>query len=98
MLMPRRSKRNGRNGTTRLSGRGCGRKNLWRSADRIASVLVSDFSFHLPEELIAQEPAADRAGSRMLTLDRKTGGWEDRQFRDFPASLEPGDLLVLNDS
>lgn len=71
---------------------------MWRSADRIASVLVSDFSFHLPEELIAQEPAADRAGSRMLTLDRKTGGWEDRQFRDFPALLEPGDLLVLNDS
>lgn len=61
-------------------------------------MLVSDFSFHLPEELIAQEPAADRAGSRMLTLDRKTGGWEDRQFRDFPALLEPGDLLVLNDS
>jgi len=61
-------------------------------------VLVSDFSFHLPEELIAQEPAADRAGSRMLTLERKTGRWEDRQFRDFPALLEPGDLLVLNDS
>ncbi|HKO10853.1 MAG TPA: tRNA preQ1(34) S-adenosylmethionine ribosyltransferase-isomerase QueA [Acidobacteriaceae bacterium] len=61
-------------------------------------MLVSDFSFHLPEELIAQEPAADRAGSRMLTLDRSTGWWEDRQFRDFPALLEPGDLLVLNDS
>jgi S-adenosylmethionine:tRNA ribosyltransferase-isomerase len=61
-------------------------------------VLVSDFSFHLPGELIAQEPAADRAGSRMLTLERKTGEWEDRQFRDFPSLLEPGDLLVLNDS
>ncbi|HLJ76297.1 MAG TPA: tRNA preQ1(34) S-adenosylmethionine ribosyltransferase-isomerase QueA [Acidobacteriaceae bacterium] len=61
-------------------------------------MLVSDFDFHLPEELIAQEPAADRAGSRMLTLNRKTGAWADRQFRDFPALLRPGDLLVLNDS
>ena len=61
-------------------------------------MLVSDFDFHLPEELIAQEPAADRAGSRMLTLNRQTGAWADRQFRDFPALLRPGDLLVLNDS
>lgn len=61
-------------------------------------MLVSDFDFHLPEELIAQEPAQDRAGSRMLALDRVTGRWEDRMFRDFPAMLRPGDLLVLNDS
>lgn len=61
-------------------------------------MLVSDFDYHLPEELIAQEPAADRAGSRMLTLDRRAGAWQDRQFREFPDLLEPGDLLVLNDS
>lgn len=61
-------------------------------------MLVSDFDYHLPEELIAQEPAADRAGSHMLTLDRQTGAWRDCQFRDFPALLRPGDLLVLNDS
>ena len=71
---------------------------MWRIADKIDAVLVSDFSFHLPEELIAQEPAEERAGSRMLTLDRRTGAWQDGQFRDFPALLEPGDLLVLNDS
>src|SRR5579875_2386608 len=61
-------------------------------------MLVWDFDFDLPEELIAQEPPADRAGSRMLALDRQTGGWEDRLFRDFPERLRPGDLLVLNDS
>jgi S-adenosylmethionine:tRNA ribosyltransferase-isomerase len=59
---------------------------------------VSDFDFDLPEELIAQEPLADRAGARMLALDRGTGGWQDRLFRDLPAMLRPGDLLVLNDS
>lgn len=61
-------------------------------------MLVSDFDFHLPEELIAQEPAAERAASRMLTLDRATGSWQDRQFREFPGVLRAGDLLVLNDS
>jgi S-adenosylmethionine:tRNA ribosyltransferase-isomerase len=61
-------------------------------------VLVSDFDFHLPEERIAQEPLADRAGARMLALDRATGAWQDGQFRDLPQRLEPGDLLVLNDT
>jgi S-adenosylmethionine:tRNA ribosyltransferase-isomerase len=61
-------------------------------------MLVSDFDFHLPEQLIAQEPARDRAGSRMLTLDRATGAFEDRWFRELPRLLRPGDLLVLNDS
>jgi S-adenosylmethionine:tRNA ribosyltransferase-isomerase len=61
-------------------------------------MLVSDFDFDLPEELIAQEPAADRAGARMLALDRRTGAWRDRVFRDLPSMLRPGDLLVLNDS
>jgi S-adenosylmethionine:tRNA ribosyltransferase-isomerase len=59
---------------------------------------VSDFDFDLPEELIAQEPLADRAGARMLALSRGTGAWQDRLFRDFPEMLRPGDLLVLNDS
>lgn len=62
------------------------------------SVLVSDFNFDLPEERIAQEPLADRSGSRMLALDRGTGAWKDRHFRDFVGMLRPGDLLVLNDS
>jgi S-adenosylmethionine:tRNA ribosyltransferase-isomerase len=61
-------------------------------------VLVSDFDFHLPAERIAQEPLADRAGARMLALDRATGAWQDRCFRDLPQLLQPGDLLVLNDT
>lgn len=61
-------------------------------------MLVSDFDFDLPEERIAQEPLADRAGARMLDLDRGTGAWHDRLFRDLPSLLRAGDLLVLNDS
>src|SRR5277367_4931311 len=59
---------------------------------------LSLFDYPLPEELIAQEPLADRAGSRMLVLHRKERRWEDRQFREFPSFLHPGDCLVLNDS
>jgi len=61
-------------------------------------VLLSDFDYYLPDDLIAQEPLADRAGSRMLVVDRTTGKWEDRTFRDFPTFLTPDDCLVLNDS
>jgi S-adenosylmethionine:tRNA ribosyltransferase-isomerase len=62
------------------------------------AVLVSDFSYHLPQELIAQEPLAERAASRMLHLDRATGQITDRMFRDFPDLLRPADLLVLNNT
>jgi len=61
-------------------------------------VRLSEFDYHLPPELIAQEPLADRAASRMLVLDRRTATWQDRAFRDFPSYLAPGDCLVLNDS
>jgi S-adenosylmethionine:tRNA ribosyltransferase-isomerase len=61
-------------------------------------VLVSDFHFHLPEELIAQEPASVRDASRMLHLQRTGGQYSDRQFRDFPDLLQPGDLLVFNNT
>ncbi len=65
---------------------------------RISLVLVSDFDYHLPEELIAQEPLADRAASRMLRLDRATGVLRDSAFRELPEVLRPGDLLVLNNT
>src|SRR5512146_523332 len=58
------------------------------------AVLVSEFDFHLPEELIAQQPLADRAASRMLHLDRNSGAFQDTGFREFPNLLRPGDLLV----
>jgi S-adenosylmethionine:tRNA ribosyltransferase-isomerase len=61
-------------------------------------VQVSDFHFDLPEELIAQQPLADRAASRLLHLDRRTGNFTDRQFRDFPSLLRPGDLVVFNNT
>jgi S-adenosylmethionine:tRNA ribosyltransferase-isomerase len=61
-------------------------------------VLLSDFDYHLPDELIAQAPLADRAASRMLVVDRRSGTWEDRTFHDFPGYLHSGDCLVLNDS
>ncbi|HUP03613.1 MAG TPA: tRNA preQ1(34) S-adenosylmethionine ribosyltransferase-isomerase QueA [Bryobacteraceae bacterium] len=59
---------------------------------------LAEFDYHLPEELIAQTPPEDRAGARMLVVDRATGRWEDRRFRDLPAFLRPGDCLALNDS
>src|SRR5438105_2286607 len=61
-------------------------------------VRLSDFDYHLPAELIAQKPLPDRAASRMLVIYREDGRWEDRQFRELPEFLEPGDCLVLNDS
>lgn len=61
-------------------------------------MLLSDYHFDLPPELIAQEPLADRAASRMLVIDRATGTFADRIFRDIPEYFGPGDCLVLNDS
>jgi S-adenosylmethionine:tRNA ribosyltransferase-isomerase len=59
---------------------------------------LSNFDYHLPEHLIAQEPLADRSASRMLVLYRAEQRWEDRCFRDLPDLLRKGDCLVLNDS
>jgi S-adenosylmethionine:tRNA ribosyltransferase-isomerase len=64
----------------------------------MAKVRVSDFHFDLPEELIAQTPPAVRGSSRMLTLNRATGAYNDRMFADLPYFLHDGDLLILNDS
>ena len=62
------------------------------------SVKVSDFQFDLPEELIAQHPLPERSASRLLTMDRRTGGLSDRRFAELDALLDPGDLLVFNDT
>lgn len=61
-------------------------------------MLVSEFDFHLPEELIAQEPLADRASSRMLHLRRDTGELRDATFREFPDLLRTDDLVVFNNT
>lgn len=61
-------------------------------------MLVSEFHYDLPGELIAQQPLAERSAARMLAIDRETGECADGLFRDFPEQLREGDLLVLNDS
>lgn len=57
-----------------------------------------DFHFDLPESLIAKAPASERRGSRLLCLDGMNGGLTHRQFADLPSLVEPGDLLVFNDT
>jgi len=59
---------------------------------------ISDFDYHLPEELIAQEPLRRRDESRMLILDRRTGGYSDSFFQKFPEELSPGSLVVINNT
>jgi S-adenosylmethionine:tRNA ribosyltransferase-isomerase len=70
-------------------------------------MLVSDFQYDLPPDRIAQEPLADRAGSRLLQMNRLNidrpgsdplGSWQDRRFREFPDLLRSDDLLVLNNT
>ena len=57
---------------------------------------TSDFSYDLPEELIAQDPLSDRSSSRLLVLDKTTGEMKDDVFRNIGSYLVPGDLLVRN--
>jgi S-adenosylmethionine:tRNA ribosyltransferase-isomerase len=70
------------------SGRPGGREDL----------LVTDFDYDLPEELIAQQPPAERGQSRMMVVDRATGAWRDGSFSGLGEKLRQGDLLVLNES
>lgn len=59
---------------------------------------TADFSYDLPEELIAQEPLPERRRSRLLCVDVAGGSLEDRSFWELPGLLSPGDLLVFNDT
>lgn len=61
-------------------------------------MLVSDFNYFLPEELIAKEPLQERAASRLLHLRRDSGTFQDRHFRDFPDLLRRDDLVVFNNT
>ena len=58
----------------------------------------SDFYFDLPKELIAQEPCEPRDAARLLCLGRASGELRHAVFRDLPGLLQPGDLLVVNNS
>jgi S-adenosylmethionine:tRNA ribosyltransferase-isomerase len=59
---------------------------------------ISDFDYELPDELIAQQPLAERDASRMLVLDRAKQTWLDSSFREFPQHLHANDVVVVNNS
>ncbi len=59
---------------------------------------LKDFLFELPERLIAQRPLPERDSSRLMAVSRETGITGHGYFRDLPAYLRPGDLLLLNDT
>ena len=61
-------------------------------------MLRSDFNFALPEELIALYPSKERTACRMLCLDGNSGELKDEHFYDLAGQLEPGDLLIFNDT
>ena len=57
---------------------------------------LSEFDYQLPEDRIAQRPAEDRSGARMLLLDRRSGRIEDAYFNAFPSLLEGNEVIVVN--
>lgn len=61
-------------------------------------MLVTDFDYDLPQELIAQHPMEPRDHSRLFVVDKKTGEIEHRHFYDLVNYLKPGDVLVFNDT
>jgi S-adenosylmethionine:tRNA ribosyltransferase-isomerase len=61
-------------------------------------MLLDEFDYQLPPELIAQRPLAFRDASRMMALEREAGTFRDQVFRDLPQVLEAGDLLVFNNT
>ena len=61
-------------------------------------MLVSDYSYNLPDENIAKHPPKIRGTTRLLVLDRKTGNLTDSYYADLADFLEPGDLIILNDT
>lgn len=61
-------------------------------------MLVSDYTYDLPEERIAKYPPTERGSTRLLVLDRKTGNIKDSYYRDLTDFLNPGDVLILNDT
>ena len=59
---------------------------------------ISEFTFELPQELIAQTPAQRRGDDRLLVIDRITGDYRDMKMSDFPSLIEPGSVVVVNDT
>src|SRR5262245_45169184 len=63
-----------------------------------SAIRIDEFDYELPPHLIAQEPCAERDQSRLLVVRRGGEALGHHQFRDLPTLLDPGDLLVLNDT
>ena len=61
-------------------------------------MLLEEFNYQLPPELIAQRPLVPRDASRMMVLDREAGTFKDKVFRALSQVLQPGDLLVFNNT
>lgn len=61
-------------------------------------MLIEDFDYRLPEELIAQHPLERRDAARMMVLDRERRAWQDSQFAELPSLLRAGDVIVLNNT
>ncbi len=61
-------------------------------------MLLEEFDYSIPADLIAQRPLEERDASRLMVLRREAKQWEDRTFRELPQLLEPGDLLVFNNT
>ena len=61
-------------------------------------MLISDYAYDLPDELIAQQPLEDRTASRMLVVDRSAGTFADDKFARLPSLLRCGDVLVVNNT
>ncbi|MBO4409997.1 MAG: tRNA preQ1(34) S-adenosylmethionine ribosyltransferase-isomerase QueA [Spirochaetales bacterium] len=59
---------------------------------------ISEFTFELPQELIAQTPAQKRGEDRLLVIDRITGAWNDMNMKDFPSLVDSGSIVVVNDT
>jgi S-adenosylmethionine:tRNA ribosyltransferase-isomerase len=62
------------------------------------NMLITEFDFNLPDELIAQEPLEKRENSRMLSVNRSAKNWQDKHFYDFPEFLKKDDVIVLNNT
>ncbi|MFW6074750.1 MAG: tRNA preQ1(34) S-adenosylmethionine ribosyltransferase-isomerase QueA [Chloroflexota bacterium] len=68
------------------------------AAEPRTTIRMTDYDYELPDDLIAQEPVEPRDASRLLVADRRSREIEDRKFSDLPELLDPGDLVVLNDT
>ncbi len=73
-------------------------KNVKYRKPKVLFMKLEDFSYELPEELIAQEPLKDRVTSRLMVLDRGNGSIEHKKFSDIIDLINPGDCLVFNDT